>query len=77
MRWLSLMLDHVILEGDSSIVISALQNPTCVMDWRIENLSLRLPSLAFQPPFCGRLEKSTKMLTSAHYAAYRVATRFS
>ena len=28
----SMKLDRVILEGDSSVVISTLQNPTCVMD---------------------------------------------
>jgi hypothetical protein len=33
----SLNLDKFILEGDSSIVASALQNPTLVMDWHIKH----------------------------------------
>jgi hypothetical protein len=32
----SLKLDKVILEGDSSVVISSLQNLSCVLDWHID-----------------------------------------
>jgi hypothetical protein len=34
----SLKLDMFILEGDSSIVVSALQNPSLIMDWHIEHV---------------------------------------
>ena len=34
----SLILDKFILEGNSSIVVSALQNPTLVIDWHIEHM---------------------------------------
>jgi hypothetical protein len=35
---ISLKLDMFILEGDSSIVVSALQNPSLIMDWHIEHV---------------------------------------
>ena len=34
----SLQLDKFILEGDSSIVVSALQNPSLSLDWHIEHI---------------------------------------
>jgi UDP-N-acetylglucosamine pyrophosphorylase len=34
----SLKIDKFILEGDSSLVVSPLQNLTLVIDWHIENV---------------------------------------
>jgi hypothetical protein len=71
----SLKLDRVILEGDSSVVISSLQNPSCVLDWHID-LIIQDTISSFP---ASSLWEARKINRSAnfctHYVAYRAATR--
>jgi hypothetical protein len=71
----SLKLDKVILEGDSSVVISSLQNPSCVLDWHID-LIIQDTISSFPT---SSLWEARKINISAnfyaHYVAYRAAAR--
>jgi hypothetical protein len=71
----SMKLDRVILEGDSSVVISSLQNPSYVMDWNID-LIIKDTLSIFSSSYVWEARKINRSANfCAHYAAYRAAAR--
>jgi hypothetical protein len=72
----SLQLDHFILEGDSQVVLSALQNLADSQDWKISSLIMR--TLGSIPAFSSW--KANKIVRNANFCAHLVAhlaaTRF-
>jgi hypothetical protein len=67
----SLKIDKFILEGDSSLVVSALQNLTLVIDWHIENvINDTISSFA-----ASSLWETKKINRSANFCAYYVVYR--
>jgi hypothetical protein len=70
----SLKLDHVILEGDSSIVMSTLLNPACVIDWHID-LIIKDTISSFPASSLWEARKINKSCSfCAYYVAYRATT---
>jgi hypothetical protein len=68
-------LDQVIIEGDSSVVISSLQNPSCVLDWHID-LIIKDTISSFPASSLWEARKINRSANfCAHYAAYRAAAR--
>ena len=67
----SLKLDKFILEGDSSIVVLALQNPTFVIDWHIENVIN--DTISNFSAKARKIKRSTNFCT--HYVIYRATTK--
>jgi hypothetical protein len=65
----SLNISKFILEGDSLIVIMALQHPSLVLDWKIENIIA--DSIAMIPPSSSW--KARKVHRSANFCAHHVA----
>jgi hypothetical protein len=71
----SLQLDHFILEGDSTIVISSLNEPALSLDWHIE-LVIHETLSNFQVSFLWEARKINRSANfCAHYAAYRAVAR--
>jgi hypothetical protein len=67
--------DQVILEGDSSVVISSLQNPFCVLDWHID-LIIQDTISSFPASSLWEARKINRSINfCTHYAAYRAAVR--
>jgi hypothetical protein len=72
---ISLQLYQVILKGDSSLVISALQNPSCVMDWQINFIIKDTISSFSAPPLWEARKINISANFYTYYAAYRAAAR--
>ena len=71
----SMKIDEFILEGDSSIVVSALQNPAHVLDWHIENVIIDTIS-SFSVSSLWEARKINRSANfCAHYMAYRTMAR--
>jgi hypothetical protein len=66
----SLNLSNFVIEGDSLIVISALQFPAITSDWQIEKLTL--DTLALLPP--SSKWEAKKIHRSANLCAHHVAS---
>ena len=60
----SLHLDKFILEGDSALVVLALQNPALSVAWHIEQI-IHDTLASFQVSFLWEQERSTEVQTSA------------
>jgi hypothetical protein len=71
----SMKLDKFILEGDSSIAVSALQNPTLVLDWHIENVINDTISSFSISSLCKARKINKSANFCAHYVAYRAVAR--
>jgi hypothetical protein len=71
----SIKLDKFIIERDSSIVVSALQNPAHVLDWHIENVIIdTLSSFSVSSIWEARkINRSANFCV--HYVTYRAAVR--
>jgi hypothetical protein len=68
-------LDQVIIEGDSSVVISSLQNPSCVLDWHID-LIIKDTTSSFPASSLWEVRKINRSANfCTHYTAYRAAAR--
>jgi hypothetical protein len=65
----SLHLEKFVIEGDSSIVIIALQNPLIVMDWHIDHVICNIFSL-FSASY---ILKARKVNKNANFCAHYVA----
>jgi hypothetical protein len=61
----SLNLENFVLEGDSVVVITVLQNPSFILDWHLDHIVCNIFFLLFQFLPLGRLEKLTEVQTSA------------
>ncbi|XP_062145976.1 uncharacterized protein LOC133853973 [Alnus glutinosa] len=72
----SLRLDRFIIEGDSQIVIHALQQPNIVQDWRITDIIQQTLDL-FPPDSTWSFRKVNRSANfGAHYVAHWAAARF-
>ena len=75
----SLLLDRFILEGDSEVVVLALQHPVSALDWRISPfISDSLDDIPFVSSCEGRkINRSTNFCayTVAHWAVARFYSR--
>ena len=68
-------MEKFILEGDSSIVVLALQNPALRLDWHFEHI-INETSSSFLVSSLWEVRKINKSANfSAHYVAYRAAAR--
>jgi hypothetical protein len=68
-------LDQVIIEGDSSIVISSLQNPSCVFDWHIDLIIKDTISSLIASSLWEARKINRSVNFYAHYVAYRATAR--
>jgi hypothetical protein len=74
---LSLHLNRFIIEGDSQVVILALQQPSIVQDWRITDIIHQTLDM-FPPDSSWSARKVNRSANSgAHYVAHWAAARFS
>jgi len=72
----SLHLDRFIIEGDSQIVILALQQPNIVQDWRITDIIQQTLDM-FPPDLTWSVRKVNRSANfGAHYVAHWAAARF-
>jgi hypothetical protein len=72
----SLHLDRFVIEGDSHIVIIALQQPTIVQDWRITDIIQQTLYMFPSDSFLSARKVNRSANFSAHYEAHWVAARF-
>jgi hypothetical protein len=61
----SLSLSNFVLKGDSTTVITALQDPSIILDWQLDHIICNFFFFSFQPFPLRRLEKLTEVQTSA------------
>jgi hypothetical protein len=72
----SLHLDRFVIEGDSQIVILALQQPNIVQDWRITDIIQQTLDM-FPPDSSWSVRKVNRSANfGAHYVAHWAAARF-
>jgi len=72
----SLHLDRFVIEGDSQVVILALQQPTIVQDWRITDIIQQTLDM-FPPDSSWSARKINRSANfGAHYVAHWTAARF-
>jgi hypothetical protein len=71
----SLHLDKFILEGDSALVVLALQNPALSVDWHIEHI-IHETLASFQVSSLWEARKINRNANfCAHYVAYRAGSK--
>jgi hypothetical protein len=73
----SLHLGNFVIEGDSSIVITALQNPSIISDWQLDHVICDIFSLIPASSTWKARKVNRSANFCAHYMAYRAVVRAS
>jgi hypothetical protein len=73
----SLYLNRFIIEGDSQVVILALQQPTIIQDWRITDIIHNTLDLIPSNSYWSARKVNRSANFGAHYVAHWAAARFS